>query len=225
MSKMTKSSYNRKTRFSASVIAILLGMSGFLNHGLFEILQGNRPTNGFFIEAIGEAHRFWIHGTEAAFTLIPNYLITGIFTMLVSVAIIVWAVEFMNKKYGATIFLLLMILLTLVGGGIGHILLFLPTWAYATMIRRPLDWWATRIPEKARKVMASIWMPMLVLTSISWLIVMELGIFGFVPNQSNPDVILNITFGFVLLTVFLANFTFIFAFARDIEDKMVHTYG
>jgi hypothetical protein len=44
--------------------------SGIINHGLFEILQGNNSTNGFFIEAIGDANRFWVHGTEAAFTIL-----------------------------------------------------------------------------------------------------------------------------------------------------------
>ncbi|MDN3689040.1 hypothetical protein [Cyclobacterium jeungdonense] len=216
---MNKSNYNHKTRLSATVIAILLGMSGFFNHGLFEVLQGNKATNGFYIEAIGETHRFWLYGTEGAFTLIPNFLITGIFTMLVSCAIIIWAIKFIQTKHGATIFLLLMILLTLVGGGLGHIVLFLPTWAYATMINKPLDWWEIKLSESVRKVLARMWMPMLVLTSLSWLIVMELGIFGLVPNQTNPEIILNITFGFVLLTVLLANLTFISGFARDIEER------
>jgi len=216
---MKKRIYNHKTRLSATVIATLLGMAGFFNHGLFEILQGNKPTNGFYIEAIGESHRFWLYGTEGAFTLIPNYLVTGIFAMLVSCAIIIWAIKFIHKKHGATIFLLLMILLTLVGGGLGHIVLFLPTWAYATKINKPLNWWEAKLSEKVRKVMAKMWMPMLILTSISWLIVMELGIFGFFPRQSNPNILLNITFGFVFLTVVLANLTFIFAFARDIQDR------
>jgi hypothetical protein len=211
--------YNQKTRVTATVIAILLGMSGFFNHGLFEVLQGNKPTNGFYIEAIGEAHRFWLHGTEGAFTLIPNFLITGIFAMLVSVAVIIWAVKFLHKEHGATVFLLLMITLTLFGGGIGHIVLFLPTWAYATRINKPLLWWKKILSEKVRKVLVQLWMPLLLITSLSWLMVMELGIFGLFPNQTDPDVLLNITFGFVLLTVVLANFTFICGLASDIEER------
>ena len=66
--------YNQKTRITTSVIGTLLGMAGFLNHGIFEILQGNNPTNGLYIEAIGKQHRFWLYGTEGAFTLIPNLL-------------------------------------------------------------------------------------------------------------------------------------------------------
>ena len=57
------------------------------------------------------------------------------------------------------------------------------------------------------------------MTSISWLIVMELGIFGYFPDQDNQDVVLNIVFIFLFLTVIIANFTFIFGFAKDIEDR------
>ena len=210
---------NQKTRITASTIGVLLGMSGFINHGLFEIFQGNTPTNSLFIEAIGKSHRFWIHGTEGAITLIPNFLITGICVLLVSMAIIFWSVKFIHVKHGAIIFLLLLILLTLVGGGIGHIVLFLPTWAYVTRINKPLDWWRKILSAKVRKVSAKMWVPMLAMTCLSWFMVMELGIFGFFPGQTNPDFILNICFGFVLLTVLLANVTFICAFASDIEER------
>jgi len=194
-------------------------MSGFINHGFFEILQGNISTGGLFIEAIGESHRFWIHGTEGAFTLIPNFLVTGICVMFVSLAIIVWSVKFIHIKHGAAVFLLLMILLTLVGGGIGYIVLFIPAWAYATRINKPLNWWKEILSAEAGKTLAKMWMPLLVMTSLSWFIVMELGIFGYFPGQKNPDTIINITLGFVLLTLFLSNLTFICGFARDIKER------
>ena len=212
-------SYNKKARITASTIGILLGLGGIINHGLFEILQGNMPTNSLYIEAIGKSHRFWIHGTEGSLTFIPNFLITGLCVLLVGIAIIIWSVKFIHVKNGATVFLLLLILLTLVGGGIGHIVLFIPTWAYATRINKPLDWWRRILAYKVRKILAKMWLPMLVMTSLSWFIVMELGIFGFFPGQTNPDTILNICFGFVLLTVLFANVTFICGFAGDIGER------
>ena len=53
-------------------LGTIFGISG-MSHGLFEILQGNVPTGGLFISAIGEAHKMWPHGNELAFTLIPNF--------------------------------------------------------------------------------------------------------------------------------------------------------
>ncbi|HPQ68163.1 MAG TPA: hypothetical protein PKW95_03480 [bacterium] len=207
--------YNHKTRITAATLGTLLGLAGFINHGIFEIMQGNKPTNGFFIEAIGEAHRFWTHGTEGAITVIPNFLLTGIAVSLVSLAIIVWSWKFIHTEHGATVFLLLMLALTLVGGGIGHIVLFLPTWGYATRINKPLSWWRKVLTPTASSVLAALWKPMLVLTALSWMTVMELGIFGYFPGVTDPDVLLNITFGFVLLTVLLANAAFICSFAGE----------
>jgi hypothetical protein len=212
--------YNRKTRIIASTLGILLGLGGIINHGLFEILQGYTPANGLFIEAIGESQRFWIYGTEGAFTLIPNFLITGICVSIVSLGVMIWSIKFIHSKHGSAVFLALMILMTLIGGGIGHIVFFLLVWAYSTRINKPLKWCNNILSGKIRKILAKIWLPLLLLTCISWLIVLELGIFGYFPGQADPDRILNITIGFLLLTVTLANATFICGFARDIEARI-----
>jgi hypothetical protein len=45
--------------------------------------------------------------------------------------------------------------------------------------------------------------------------IMQLGIFGYFPGQTEPDVLLSITFGSVLLTLLLASLTFVCAFASD----------
>ncbi len=212
-------SFNKHIRITASAIGVLLGLSGILNHGLFEILQGYKPTNGFFIEAIGETHRFWLYGTEGAITLINNYLITGIAAVITGLAIIIWSLKYIHKKFGSTIFLLLLVLLTLVGGGIGYIVLFLPTWAFATRINKPLFWWEKALPVRLRKTISALWIYSLPATLISWLIVMELGIFGFLPGQNNPDVVLNIVFILLFSSVILASVTFICAISRDIEER------
>ena len=211
--------FNKKTRITASVIGVLLGMGGIFNHGLFEILQGNKSTDGFFIEAIGEANRFWVYGTEAAFTIIHNFLITGICVILVGLALIFWSLKYIQIKHGVTVFLALLILLTLVGGGIGHIILFVPTWAFATRINKPLDWWKKVLSAGVRNKLTAIWIYFLVATSVSWLILMELGIFGYFPGQNNPETILNIVFVFLFSSAILASITFICAFAGDISEQ------
>lgn len=211
--------FNKKTRITASAIGVLLGLAGIFNHGLFEILQGNITTDGFYIEAIGENHRFWLYGTEGAFTLIHNFLITGILAILIALALIVWSLKYIHIKHGASVLLALLILLTLAGGGIGHIILFLPTWAFATRINKPLDWWKRILSFQLRKKLASVWIYFLLATMISWLTVMELGIFGYFPGQDDPDTILNIVFIFLFSTVILACITFICAIAGDIEEQ------
>ena len=85
---------------------IMLGIAG-LDHGFFETLQGNTATNGWIIQAIGDAQQMWIHGTEEAFTIVPNFLSTGLLAIAVSIAIMIWSVRFMDTKYGSTMFILL----------------------------------------------------------------------------------------------------------------------
>ena len=128
---------NKATRIIVATLGTIFGISG-MSHGFFEILQGNIPTGGLFISAIGEAQKMWPHGNEPAFTLIPNFLMTGIAAMIVGLAIIVWSLGFVHKKNGPTVFILLFVLLLLVGGGVAQILFFPWIWLVSTRINKPL---------------------------------------------------------------------------------------
>ena len=114
-----------------------------MNDGIFELLQGNRPTgNSLVIDAIGEAQRFWpLGGEPRPFTLVPNFLISGIASMIVGVAIVIWSIWFLPIRHGRTVFLGLFTLSFLVGGGIGQVAFFVPAWAFATRMDKPLTWW------------------------------------------------------------------------------------
>jgi ABC-type dipeptide/oligopeptide/nickel transport system permease component len=61
-----------------------------------------------------------------------------------------------------------------------------------------LDWWERKLPFKLRKKLSAMWIYFLMVTLVSWLIVMELGIFGYFPGVSNSDTILNIVGDFGL---------------------------
>ena len=114
------------TRVIATTTGVFFGLFSGMNHGFFEILQGNKPTNGLFIHAIGDAQMFWPLGTEDAFTILPNFLATGIASMIVGLVIVIWSIWFLPRKHGRTVFLGLFILSFLVGGGIGQVAFFIP---------------------------------------------------------------------------------------------------
>jgi hypothetical protein len=213
---------NRATRIIVSTFGVVLGIAG-LDHGLFEILQGNTPTNGLIIQAIGSDLKLW--GTEEAFTIIPNFLLTGIAAVIVSLAIMVWSVRFVHTQHGARVFGPLFILLFLVGGGIAAQIMFAPvTWAVATPINKPLDWWQKIIPETARRVLAKIGPVMLVSGSLSFLIGLFIAITGFVPGESDTERILAICWSFIFLGglgMFLL--TFVAGFASDIQKRILET--
>ena len=101
---------NKATRIIVATLGSIFGLSG-VSHGFFEVLQGNTPTEGMFIAAIGEAQKMWPHGNEYAFSLIPNFLLTGIVAMAVALTIVVWSIGFTHQKHGSTILLLLFVVL------------------------------------------------------------------------------------------------------------------
>ncbi len=140
---------NRATRIIVTTIGIILAIAG-LDHGIFEILQGNTPTQGLLIQAIGPAQRMWHYGSEEAITILPTFLLTGLASVGISLALIVWSLWFVHKKHGSTVLGLLLIGLLLFGGGIAAQVMFAPfVWAAATRIHSPLAWWRKVVPEKS----------------------------------------------------------------------------
>jgi hypothetical protein len=203
------------TRVITTTIGVLFGFSG-MNHGFFEVLQGNTPTSGFVIHAIGEAQRFWPLGTEEAFTIIPNFLISGVLSMLLGLIIIIWSLRFIHTKHGPTVFLLLFILLFLFGGGIGQVAFFLPAWAFATRMNKPLNWWRKVLPENIRPFLSRLWPVVLIVSSISMLIGLEIAIFGFVPGMNEPEYLQNTAMYFIFSSVLLNVIAYIAGFGHEL---------
>ena len=207
---------NRATRSIVTTLGVLLGISG-MNHGFFEALQGYIPTPGLIVQAIGSANRFWVHGTEEAFTIVPNFLITGLLAIMVGVAIIVWSIRFVHQKNGSRIFILLCILLFLVGGGIGQIIFFTLAWAVATRINRPLTGWRKILPERVRKALSTIWPVSLAVGSLLFSFALEIAIFGFVPGVADPEQRLYICWGLLGISLVTFFLTIVSGFAQDIQ--------
>ena len=129
---------NRATRIIASTLGVLLGMGG-LDHGILEAMQGNTPTGGHLINALaaGTSWSLLKQGGEGAFTVVPNFLLTGILSIAMALAVIVWSAWFIHRRRGSLVLLLLCLFLVLVGGGIAQILFIAITLAVSTRIRSP----------------------------------------------------------------------------------------
>jgi hypothetical protein len=207
---------NKATRIITITAGIMLVVAGF-EHGLFEALQGSTPTNGFFIQAIEKTTQRWAYGGEDALTIIPNFLVTGIASISVSVFIIIWSVLFVHRRHGPAVLLLLFVLLTLVGGGIGFIPFFIVTWAYATRINKPLIWWKRILPRMAFPSIESIWPYALGAAIVCWGIAIEIAIMGYFPGQSHAGILLAIVWAFLLAAMLLINISYVSGFAYDIK--------
>ena len=104
----------KKLAIAASALGIFAGLGG-ATHGPGEMLQGNMAPNDHFIQAWPSLTA--LNG-EPAMTIIPSYLIAGVLTILVGVALAVWAGKFVMHKSGGLIMIALSIVMLLVGGGI-----------------------------------------------------------------------------------------------------------
>lgn len=206
---------NRATKIIVATLGVIFGISG-ISHGLFEALQGNAVTGGLFVSAIGEAQKMWPHGNEYAFTLIPNFLITGIVAMIVGLTIIIWSVGFVHKKNGSTIFILLFVLLLLVGGGVAQIIFFPLMWGVSTRINDPLTWWRKRLPIRIREPLGKLWPWALIISSSLIVFVLEIGTFGYVPSVNDPDAVLSIMLSCLGAGYGVLLLTFVAGFAHDV---------
>lgn len=209
---------NSATRTNVATLGVILGLSG-MAHGFAETLQGNNPTGGMLIHAIaaGSSWTRWSAGGEAAFTLIPNFLLTGILAMLVGLAVIVWSLGFVHSRYGASIFLLLFVLLFLVGGGIGQVAFFSPAWLVATRIHTPLNWWRDTVPANMRRMLALAWSRLLSVASVLLLAGLILSFFGYLPGIQGMERVLAIMLSLVGASLLGFLLAFAAGFAWDIE--------
>ena len=174
------------TKTVASALGVCAGASG-LDHGFFEVLQGNTATPGLIVQAIGPAQRMWIHGTEEALTIVPNFLVTGILAMAVGLLTIAWSIGFIDRPNGSRVLLLLGGLMFLVGGGIGMLVFLLFGWAVARRIHRPLTWWGSVLPAGVCRILARAWPGLVAVGLVLYAFALEVAIVGVVPGLSDPE--------------------------------------
>jgi len=173
-------------RVIASALGVCAGVSG-LEHGFFEILQGNAQTPGLFVQSIGPAQRIWVYGTEDAFTLVSTFLASGLLSVAIGAPIIAWSILFVDAKNGPGVCLLLGWLLFLVGGGVAQIGFVVLCWAILRRIGRPLAWPRKLLPADIRGTLSRLWPGALVASLALSAFALEIAIFGFVPGVTDPD--------------------------------------
>lgn len=217
---LTTRTNNAATRTIVSTLGVLVGI-GSIDHGLLETVQGYRPTPGLIINALGAGYRWtaWKEGGEAAFTLIPNFLVTGVLATSLGVLMILWALRFIQTKHGPAVFLLLGIASFLTGGGIAQILLFTIVWGFATRIGAPLRFWRWLIPLPVRPAFGCVWPWTLTAATVLFLAALEIAIFGYVPSVSSQTQLLHICWTLLGIALPLYLLSIFSGFAHDIEAQ------
>ncbi len=206
------------TRTIATLLGILIGIGGAI-HGFFEVLQGYRSTDGFFIFAVGKGNSWtiWTQGSEGAFTLVQNYMVTGILAVIVGAVLAVWSVFYIKTKNGSIVFLLIGICLFLVGGGVAQVPFIVLTAAVITRIDKPANWWRNILPKNLRFTLAKLWFWLFAGFLMLFSLAFEISIFGFFPQVTEPSTLLTICWSTLGFAVVMLLASIVGAFACDIE--------
>ncbi|MFN8568974.1 MAG: hypothetical protein U0Z44_15985 [Kouleothrix sp.] len=105
---------NNATRATVSTFGVIAALAGF-EHGVGEIMQGNRVPAGIMIESWPDLAFFEIVSGEPAMTIVPNLLLTGILAISVSLIICVWRSDSCSAAL-ARLILILLSIITAAGG-------------------------------------------------------------------------------------------------------------
>ena len=157
----------KATRIVSTVLGILAGIAG-LEHGFFETLQGNTRPAGLMFPSWGpqvcDPAKIW-HACEPAMSVLPNFLATGILTLVLSLVVLVWSAAYIQGKAGGVVLIVLCVARLLLGGGFFPPLIGLVAGAAATAILKPFS----RPPSGLQRFIARLWpWPLVLLTA--WLV-------------------------------------------------------
>lgn len=193
-------------RSAASVVASLFGVLaglGGLTHGVGEVLQGNVAADGIFINSWTEGPIATNMGGEPGITIVPNLLVTGVLTILVSLSTLIWAAFFVKRKNGGRVLIILSTMMLLVGGGVGPPLIGILAGLAGTKINVPLSGWRSHLPGNTQRLLATLWPLSFTVATLSgsFLVVGSL-ILVFFFGLNNAALFLN-TFYFTVLSLLL----------------------
>jgi hypothetical protein len=141
------------TRTTATWLGVVAGIAG-LEHGYFALLQGNTPIPGLAFPSWGPPcvpEEIW-HACEPAMSIMPNFLITGILAILISLALLVWAIWFVQRRHGGWVQLALAVLLLLFGGGFFPPIIAFVGGVAGTQINRPVSGQPARLTRFAARL-------------------------------------------------------------------------
>jgi peptidoglycan/LPS O-acetylase OafA/YrhL len=203
---------------------MVAGASG-LDHGLFEALQGNTATHGLSVQAIGPAQRMWLYGTEDAFTVVPNFLVTGILAMILGALVIVWSAGYIDRRNGGRVFVGLGALLFLVGGGVALLGFVALCWAVSRRIGATSGGPSASPVDGFRKLLAGTWLAFLAAGLALVTFALEIAIAGFVPGVSDPNQAELICWSSLAAMLVLVLLAIVGASAHDAQRRAVADAG
>jgi len=187
----------------AAVCGGFAGLGG-ITHGVGEMLQRGRPPGGIVFESWADGRIAQNLGGEPAMSVMPNLFATGALTILVSLAVILWSVAFVEHRHGGRDLAILSVAMLVVGGGFGPPMLGMLAGLAAAGAQASRHQWASVLSGQSGRVLALIWPALfwLCLLNALLLVVGSLVVAGAL-GLANPDLFVFSLF-LVLVTMPLA---------------------
>ena len=190
----------------ATAFGVFAGAAS-IEHGIFEVLQGNVRPEGLMIASMGppcQPEAVW-NACEPAMTVLPSFLITGILAIVIGAAVVVWSAAFVRRKAGGLVLIGLSVLMLLFGGGIFPPLIGIIGGAVGTRINAPVR---ERPLRATGRFLARLWAwPLIVLSA--WLVAQ------WVVGYAFNDFMVKYGLGGIVLILGLLALTPVSAAARD----------
>jgi len=205
---------NKVTSMLFLVLGTLAGIMG-IEHGIGEVLEGYRPTNGVFILSWPDSAFFEIMAGEPAMTIVPNYLVTGLLAIFFSGAFLIILVKPGLDRKAIIILFALLVLMLLTGGGFGPPILGIIAVLIAFKRNSQLPTWS-RLPSKLHSVLSRLWPWSFGLCLLGWLMLFPgaalIVFFTGMDNVLLMVIPILIAFTFIPITLLLG-------FSRDILQR------
>jgi hypothetical protein len=198
------------TQTIVAAFGALVAVAG-VEHGIGELLQGSVAPSGLLIQSWPGPGPFEGLSGEPAMTVIPNLLATGVLAILSSLAFLVTAVFYSDRKNCGAVLLGLCAVMLLTGASFGPpilgAILAAVTWLRARRGQR-----RAHSPCRARRMLAKSWRLFFVACLVDWVAMFPgLVIASYLTGATNPYLTLILLagmFGFLFLAI-------VSGFARD----------
>jgi hypothetical protein len=160
----------RASRITATVLGLFAGGAS-VEHGIYEILQGNLRPEGLMISSMGppcQPEAVW-HNCEPAVTILPNFLITGILAVVIGAFFILWSLVFVQRRGGGLIMILTAVPMLLFGGGIFPPLIGIVGGIVGTRLKGRSARSRVRRPGAFARILSRMWPWTLIILAV-WLL-------------------------------------------------------
>lgn len=199
------------TKTVATWFGITAGLAG-MEHGIFEILQGNIRPESLMIVSMGPPcvpEETW-NACEPAMTVLPSMLLSGILSTVLGLLIFILVLGFLQRKRAGLAMLVLCIALLLFGGGLFPPVIGIIGSCAAMQINKALD---DKKQTGFLRFAAKLW-PWPLVIFVSW--VAGQWLIGYLFN----DFLQSIMGVAAILILVMLPVSFIAAYAQDLQNHI-----